>query len=100
MATMPQPCWSMTYSASRRKHNHRCWHCHKIIADGEAVLMARVGGGKTKCAHEACADVRVGSDLFTVREYLEAAGIEHLKAVGFRAARDWCATAPICRPST
>ncbi|MCR5943944.1 hypothetical protein FG152_24535 [Ochrobactrum sp. XJ1] len=93
---MPSPYWSMSYSASRRAHNHRCRACSKIIKDDEPVLMARVVGRATKCIHAACAD-RLSFNGFNEREYLEAHGMAYLAACGWKDAQRFMETAPICR---
>lgn len=83
---MPAPTWTAAYSASRRKHAHRCLACNRIVAEGEAVVMARVSGGGTKAAHEACAEREHAGGL-TVRQALEQWGLEYLAATGYREAR-------------
>jgi hypothetical protein len=52
--------WEMSYSASRRKHHHRCKYCSCIVENGESVYMGRVGAGKTHVVHEGCADKQSG----------------------------------------
>ena len=52
--------WKMDYSASRRKHHHRCQYCSKIVGNGEPVFMARVANGKTRVVHAICADKPFG----------------------------------------
>lgn len=49
---MPTQCWDAAYSASRRKHHHRCRVCNRILKDGESVIMLRVQHG-TKAIHRA-----------------------------------------------
>lgn len=94
---MPSPVWSMTYSASRRTHRHRCACCNRIIKDGEAVLMARVAKG-TKCVHDECGTLPYGTCGFTFRDGLEAWGMAYLAASGWPEARRFMSTDPICRP--
>lgn len=98
---MPAPFWSMTYSRSRRPHAHRCSCCNKIVQDGETVLMARRHKG-TVVIHDTCRDAPYGAEgtPFTYRDFIEVRGMEHLAACGFRAAREWMETAPICRAVT
>lgn len=94
---MPSPYWTMTYSASRRAHHHRCRGCNRIIQDGEPILMARIVSSKTTCLHEACAD-RASFGGYTERQYLEAHGMAYLAACGWKEAVHFMATAPICKP--
>ena len=60
--------WEMTYSASRRKHNHRCQYCSKIIKDGESVYMGRVTKNRTQAVHNDCANNQFGE--LTVVQHL------------------------------
>ncbi|WP_234053669.1 MULTISPECIES: hypothetical protein [unclassified Xanthobacter] len=99
---MPAPYWTMTYSASRRAHHHRCRGCNRIIQDGEPVLMAQVvargrSGSKTASIHATCAD-RPSFGGYTEREYLEAHGMAYLAACGWREAERFMSTAPINKP--
>lgn len=96
---MPAAIWPMTYSASRRKHSHRCQCCRKIIAEGEAVLMARVVGKATRCMHEDCAAKPFGGSTLTGRDFLEGWGMEYLAGCGWPQARAWLDAAPINKPA-
>lgn len=97
---MPPPLWPAVYSSIRRKHSHRCQCCRKIIAEGEAVLMARVVGKATRCMHEACAAKPFGGSSLTGRDFLEGWGMEYLAACGFPEAKAFIETAPIFQPRT
>ncbi|TCL70610.1 hypothetical protein [Rhizobium sp. BK251] len=97
MSEMPKPFWSMTYASDRRKHSHRCQCCRKIIAEGDAVIMARVVGKATRCIHESCAKKPYGGSKFSWRDALEAWGMEYLANCGFQKAKDFVETAPIWR---
>lgn len=37
--------WEVAYKADRRGHHHRCRCCNRVLKDGEAALMVRVGWG-------------------------------------------------------
>lgn len=93
---MPDPIWSMTYSAKRRKHHHRCFVCRRVIQDGEPVLMARTRTKVTKCIHETCSDSRATPNGFTARDLLEAHGMQYLARCGWADAQRFLETAPIC----
>jgi hypothetical protein len=93
---MPAPVWETTYSASRRKHHHRCRHCNCIVKDGERVLMARVRSRRTKVLHTECADA-ASFDGLTARELLTAHGMEYLAGCGYTAARSYLDTSPLFR---
>lgn len=92
----PDAFWSMTYSASRRKHHHRCACCKRIIRDGETVLMARVVGKATRVLHEECAAKPYGNG-HTFRDGLEAWGMHYLAECGWSSAKQFIQTAPICQ---
>jgi hypothetical protein len=94
---MLEATWEMDYSASRRQHHHRCCSCRKIIKDGERVFMARVVGKATRCMHDSCAKSPYGFPGYTGRDFLEAWGMEYLAACGWQKAKQFLATAPICR---
>lgn len=97
---MPVPSWTTTYSASRRKHHHRCWCCNRIIKDGETIVMARIRHDKTKCAHAACSERKSttpGGFDYTAADLMQAWGMEHLAALGFADAKAFRATSPLCR---
>jgi hypothetical protein len=96
---MPDAYWTVTYSSSRRKHNHRCCSCRKIIQDGETVLMARVIGKATKCMHDSCAKSPYGSPGYVGSDFLEAWGMEYLAACGWSQAKSFLNSAPICKPT-
>lgn len=79
----------MTYSASRRKHHHRCQHCRRIVQDGEQVLMARVSGKVTRVLHDTDQCARfVYSDGITAQELMRQHGLAYLAGCGFSAARN------------
>lgn len=82
--------WRTTYAADRRKHRHRCRRCKRIVEPGEAVFMARVGRGKTKVLHEACAaEPVVPGEPTTELELLECHGMSYLARYGSRKAQEW-----------
>lgn len=91
---MPSAYWIMAYTASKRKHNHRCQCCNKIVADGEQVYMARIAGFKTRVLHVDCAS-RISFNGFTCLQYLEAHGMGYLASCGWKEAKDWLIVAPI-----
>lgn len=91
---VPSPTWEADYRHDRRHARHRCRSCNRIIETGERVLMARVGGGKTKALHIACADKvaivdeRAGheGDAWTHRRLLEEQGKQYLRSCGWKLA--------------
>ena len=85
---MPEPIWSMTYSASRRKHHHRCQFCNRVVRDGEQVLMARVSGKRTRVVHDTDACARAQCGGLTTQELMRRHGLEYLAGCGFSAARN------------
>lgn len=97
MTGMPAAVWPMTYARSRRKHSHRCQGCRRIIQVGERVIMARVSGKTTRCAHKACAELRTAGGTCTVEELMEAQGMTYLARVGWRQAQRWIETSPLCQ---
>lgn len=80
--TQPMQCaWEMAYSASRRKHNHRCQGCRRIVQDGERVWMARVANRCTRVVHTDCADTPVSEargEAITALELMELHAQDHL----------------------
>lgn len=81
----PSPVWECEYRADRRKHNHRCFCCQKVIKTGEAVLMCRVAGGGCKACHIEHADNLYASDQGreTVRDIMTIWGLTALKRAGW-----------------
>lgn len=98
---MPAATWPMIYWSSRRKHNHRCQCCRKIIAEGDEVLMAKVVGKASRCVHVACASrpYPTQDSPLTWRDALEGWGMEYLAACGWPEAKDFIETAPIFKPA-
>ena len=79
---IPSASWEMTYANDRRKHNHRCMCCSKIIQAGETVLMCRQHKG-TVAVHIACAD-RQHSPGNSWRDAFECWGGMHNRALGYK----------------
>lgn len=93
---MNAPYWKANYWTPRRKHNHRCQCCSRIIEDGEHVYMARIVGRVTHALHAACAD-KEAINSFTHLQLLEAHGYEYLASVGYEQAKKWLADSPITK---
>jgi len=83
---MPQQSWRSTYSASRRKHHHRCIVCNRIVRDGEEVHMLRQDRG-TKVAHVEPCGGREHSPGVTYAEAFRLWGIARNARLGYREAR-------------
>lgn len=95
---MPCAIWSQTYSVSRRKHHHRCRGCNKILRDGEYVLMARVGKGKTRACHSECADIKMSlhdGEEVTLRDLMQAHSMKHLANLGYPQAVKFVEESPL-----
>jgi len=78
------PTWEADYQHDRRKHRHRCCCCQRIIEAGERVLMAKVGGRRSRAIHIYCAAKPHGTGgRWTYRDAMEAWGTDYLKKIGF-----------------
>lgn len=80
----------MTYSASRRSHNHRCIVCNRIVADGEQVIMFRLTHKKTKVCHVEPCSAKEHSPGTNYAEACRLWGISYNASCGFKSARAYC----------
>jgi hypothetical protein len=76
----------MTYSASRRKHSHRCTVCRKIVADGAEVIMLREDKG-SKVVHVEPCSARQHSPGVDHAEAFRLWGVDRNARLGFRDAQ-------------
>lgn len=80
----PEPVWETEYKSDRRKHNHRCFCCKKIIQPGERVLMCLFEGRRTRACHASHADnIYAQPYKMTVRNVMRHWGLGALKRKGW-----------------
>jgi hypothetical protein len=80
----PAPAWDAVYSHDRRAHRHRCRCCSGLLNEGDAAVMTRVEGGKTRAIHAGCAGKRFGSSAFTWRDAMVTWGSAYLRGCGWK----------------
>ena len=64
------PVFETTYRSDRRKHNHRCRCCWRVLRPGDEIVMMRRFFGKTWVIHRACGTQK-HSTGFTWREIFD-----------------------------
>lgn len=79
----PDLSWETDYRHDRRAHRHRCLACHRIVNEGERVVMAKISDRVSRTLHLECAG-KVAINDWTWRRLIEEQAKEHLGRVGYK----------------